>query len=165
MTTTSETIAAELAEARADAALLKRLKAADARVVALVAAYDKAKDVEARAAEQAEREAQAARFAGLKITSITAKGDADYPLRFAYTIKYQGPSYDIYTGEAYITEHTRYGFETLDDHVLEFLIERQPNRIPAAIMELAPGDPYAAFDTYLHARRQDGGQNSARYAA
>lgn len=154
MTTSSEIIAAELAEAQTDVATLARLQSAEARVKALTAAYDKAVAAEERTAERAAKQAQAERFAGLSDICITAEGKETNILRTVWAITYKGPHYDMMTGETVTAEHMRRGLGNLDEHVLEFLIERHPDRIPAEIMAFAPGDPYAALDAYFIACRR-----------
>lgn len=41
------------------------------------------------------------------------------------------------------------GFDALDDVAYEYLVTVKPEAIPAAIMELAPGNPQEAFGLYF----------------
>jgi hypothetical protein len=45
--------------------------------------------------------------------------------------------------------HSRGGFGALPPAVLDYLIEKCPERIPAKIMALAPDNPRQAFNRYF----------------
>ena len=75
-------------------------------------------------------------------------------LRRSYSITYTAPEFDMYTMQSYPRAHSKPSFEQLPNDVYDCLIERHPEQIPAAIMDLAPGNPRAALAAYLDARRR-----------
>ncbi len=137
-----------LAEARKDLALLQRLQGAEARIAELEAT----KAGHEREAAAAAAAAHARRFDGLADISVATVSDPRTgagPLRNSYRITYTAPAYDGNLQQTRPYRHEVPGFKALPPRVLAFLIEKHPERIPAEIMALAPGDPEAAFYTYF----------------
>lgn len=155
-----DTLAAQLAEAKADLAHWERLASAADRVKALVASYDKAKAAQAKADEAAAKAEREARYAGidnLRVTSAVKSRQHDEtagPLHRQYTIHWTAPRHDMYSGENVPTEQSCAGFSALPEPVFMCLIEKHPDRIPAEIMALRPGDPWAALNEYLIATQR-----------
>lgn len=158
MTTDIASIAAQLDEATKDAALWERLSNAGERAKQLTRDLDKAKAAQQREADTQAKAAQEARFTrigSLRVQDTTSDPSAgENLLRRSYSITYTAPEFDMYTQTSYPREHTKSGFEQLPDDVYDCLIERHPEQIPAAIMELAPGNARAALAAYLDARRR-----------
>lgn len=150
MTDDLNTIAADLEAAKADLALLERLTSAAERVNVLTTAFDKARTAQAKADEASAKEAAEARFKGLANIRVTGSGD-DNLLREHFTINWTGQVYDMYSMTSAPIEMQREGFVSLPDNVLAFLVEKHPDRIPAKITALRPGDPAAAMTEYLRA--------------
>jgi len=148
-TATLTRINADLAEAQQDLALLERLKAAPDRVKRLTA--DQARAVKERdAAATAEQKASAeARFKGLSDLRVVDTTPEEGVLRSGFTVSYIRIAYDADTGQNVPQPVTISGFGGLPDNVYALLIERHPDRIPAKIMALAPGDPTTAFARYF----------------
>ena len=153
MTTDINTIAAELAAAKADLAQWERLTSAADRVKALTVSFDKARAAQAKADEAAARDAAEARFKGLANIRVTSSGNGSV-LSQQFLIRWTAPVYDMYAMAAVPQSHERPGFETIPDNVLAFLIEKPPEEIPATIMALAPDDPAAAMAEYFRARQR-----------
>lgn len=151
MTTDLDTIAADLADAKADLVLWERLTSAADRVKALVASYDKAKAAQAKADEAAAKEAAEARFAGLSDLRVIKGGDGHLLSPSTWRIAWTQPVYDMYSGTSIPETLGRNGFRALPDNVLAFLIEKHPEQVPAEIMALAPGDAAEAMTEYFRA--------------
>lgn len=158
MTTDIALIAAQLDEATQDAALWERLSKAGDRAKQLARDLDKAKAALQREADAQAKAAQDARFArieSLRVQDTTSDPSAGKNLlRRSYSITYTAPEFDMYTQTSYPREHTKPGFEQLPDEVYDCLIERHSEKIPAAIMALAPDSPREALGEYLAARRR-----------
>ena len=148
------TITRDLEEARKDDALFQRLRGAAGRVEELTGAHGRALVEQARADTAAAAVAKAARFVGLSDILVTRGGATDENLvRASFAISYT-VTRDHGDGWPSSKRHTINGFRALDPLLFAFLIEEHPERIPAEIMALAPGDPYAAFDEYFTALRR-----------
>ena len=156
MTKTLSTIAAELEAARKDLAHWQRLTTAEERAQALAAAYETARadaDAQAVAKEATDLEAS---FAGLSNIRVTNGSDAvaasgDNLLRQLFVVTWDGPKYDMRSGQNYTGAHRIGGLNRLPPNVLRFLIEKAPKQIPADIMKLAPGNPRRAMNEYFSA--------------
>jgi hypothetical protein len=158
MTTDIATIAAQLDEAKKDAALWERLSKAPELAKQLTRDLDRAKAAQQKEAATQAKAAQDARFArigSLRVQETTSDPSAgENLLRRSYSISYTTPVYDMYTMTSLPREHTKPSFEQLPDDIYDCLIDRHPEQIPAAIMDLAPGNPRAALAAYLDARRR-----------
>lgn len=154
MTFDIETIAAELAEAKADVALLQRLNAADRRAAALQKQYDRALAAQDAALEKAAEEARRSRFDGLSNLRVVLEGDPDNLCRTAYRITWTGQQHDSYVGMSVPRQFDIVGFEALPENVFAFLIEQNPEQVPPTIRALAPGDLMEAFERYFRGRRR-----------
>lgn len=154
MTTDITTLAAELAEARADLAHWERLTSAADRVKALVAAHEKARAAHDRAAAAEAKAASEARFSGLSNLRVTENtglaGCSGGVLRKSWRITWTAPRFDMETMTSPPRQHSVTGFNALSANVMAFLIEKHPEQIPPAIMALAPGDPAAAMNEYFN---------------
>ncbi len=157
----------QLEAAKADAALLTRLKAAQSLVKTLEAALP-----EALAAHEAEQETQAkaeqaaaeaeriaaldAQFAGLSDLIITEVPDAKSSsvLSTSFQIGWTRPVWNS-DANATLPEPTAiWGFAALEPRVLAWIVTRHPDKIPASIMALAPGNVEEALDSYFAGLRR-----------
>lgn len=149
-------LARELDEARRDVALLQRLQEAQKRVEAASAAYENAKDAEERTAAEkakAEHEARLDEISDLRVTeSADPKGCG--VLGSSFRITYTRPSWDHSLNRTVPKRVEVNGFGALCPPVLQYLIERAPEQIPASVMTLAPSDPEAALQRYFVGRRR-----------
>jgi len=142
-------IASELREAEADVALLERLKSATDRVNRLTAEHAKAIKEQDKAAAADVKEAKSARLAGISDVTVTEHPDTqrEHVLRASFTIHWTKPTWNGRSNPP--TKHSMTGFGACPPEVLEYLIERCPERIPSKIMALAPDHPREAFRTYF----------------
>lgn len=141
-------IAADLSAALADVALLERLKSATDRVSRLTADQDKAIKEQDRAIAAAAKAEKASRFAGITDVSVTSSTQQhENLLRSGFTISYTKPTWDGRTTRG--QKHSSDGFGTLPPEVLDYIIEKRPDLIPAKIMALAPELPRDAFRRYF----------------
>ena len=67
----------------------------------------------------------------------------------SYRISWDEPAWDAGFQASPITRRTVWGLGALPVNVLHYLIDKQPEQIPPAIMALAPGDPAAAIAAHL----------------
>lgn len=148
----------ELAEAQADAAMYERLTAAAARVAELTPQL-----AEATAKQEAEEAARAAeeyeaQFEGVRDLRVTVTGDigpdAGGAVWASYEITFVRPTWESWSGNTVSKKHTYKGFHSLPPEVFRYLLDKVPEQIPAGIMELAPGDPRAAFNRYFSGRKR-----------
>lgn len=168
MTTDLKALAAELADAKADLAQWERLTNAADGVKALVASYDKAKAAQAKADEAAAKEAAEARFTGLSDLRVIdasggSSGCAGGVLRKSWRITWTAPQFDMETMTSPPRSHSVVGFAALPDNVFAFLIEKHPDKVPAEIMALCPGNPAEAMTEYFRACKR--GYTKGRWAA
>lgn len=151
---TVERLGAELQQARQDVALLQRLKASETDAKRLTLDLRAAQDELAQAMTadfQAQQDARYAGFLGITVTE-KASETATSVLHRAFNITVKRETFNGF--ESIPTEHTFGGFQQLPSDALGYLIEKHPERIPAGIMELAPSDPYEAFDVYFNGLRR-----------
>lgn len=140
-------ITADLEEARKDMALLERLKSAADRVTRLTAEQTKTVTARDAALVTEAKVKQEARFAGIEQVEVTDNTPNDNVVRSSFTISYVRPTWD---GRSSVPrQHTVNGFALLVPEVLDYLIERCPERIPAKITALAPEDIRLAFNRYF----------------
>lgn len=162
-----DTIATQLEEAKADLALAQRIQTAPDRVKTLTPLYEKAlrayesakakmqaNDAALRAA--AEKALADARFAGLSDLCIEERVDIKNPhvLKNTYVISWTHPVWGAEENETLPAPCTAKGFGFLPPDVLAWIIERHPEKVPASIMDLAPGDVEAALTRYFIALRR-----------
>lgn len=147
-------IAAELASAQEDVALLARLSSAQDRVKALTNEHRKALALQQSATAAAAKEADAARFKDLQSINVTDKEPGHNLTGAPFEITYTRLTYSTDFGANVPVQATVIGFEALPDHVFDFLIDRHPENIPDRIASLAPGNPREAFRRYFLARRR-----------
>jgi hypothetical protein len=142
-------IAAELASAQEDAALLARLQSAHDRVNRLTADHAKAtKELDKARADEA-KAAKAARFAGIADLAVNESPVTicEGVLRSSWKISWTAPTWDGRVSRP--MPHSRDSFGALPPALMDYLIEKCPNRIPAKIMALAPDNPRDAFSRYF----------------
>ncbi len=156
LTNTPAAILAELEAAQKDLLLFQKLQTAEKRVERLSREYDRAVAAQAQEEAAALAAAKAARFEGISNVRVTGN-DQGGPLFRNWRITFTGMAWDIYQHRNRMMETTVQGFgELLDRHrpVFDYLLEVAPDRIPAEIMALAPGDPGRAFEELFAAERR-----------
>ena len=156
MTTTPAAILKELEAAQKDLALFQRLQTAEKRVEQLTRDYENARVTQEREEAAALEAAKEARFAGLSDIRVEGASldHSGSELHANHRITWRGPKYDSASGTTLIRTHEVFGLLSLPPHVLAFLVELHPEQIPAAILALAPGDPWAAIETLYITRRR-----------
>jgi hypothetical protein len=145
------TLAAELQAVRDDLALYEGLSTAADKVAALSSQYERAKAAHDREEATRVKAANEARFAGLGDIRVDVVPDKEGGgvLRMGFNIHYTRAAYDMYAKASIPQPRTVGGFAALPTDVLAYLIEKHPERVPAEIMALSPGNPRAAFATYF----------------
>ncbi len=146
----------QLAAAQADLALYERLTDAAARVKTLTAARDKALAANAKAEADRVRAAEETRFAGLRDLRITEIPDSKSPgvLSTRFNIQYTRNAYNSAAGTNLPQRVSITGFTALERDILAWIVQRHPDKIPASILALAPGNVDAALDRYFLALRR-----------
>jgi hypothetical protein len=97
-----------------------------------------------------EREARLKDFSGIRV--VTKPGV--HLLDTTFIIHYTRNTWDMKLNKSVPKEHECSGFSQLDDAAYEYLVTVKPQAIPAAIMELAPNNPQAAFGVYFMALKR-----------
>ena len=148
---------AELAIAKADVALLQRLKDAEANVNRLEAAIATAQTEMATAlADECEAKRQEA-FARIRHMKVTANAPSDDPqagiLSVKFAVTYEVIAYDSSTRQNLWRPASAANINCLPMEALAYLTEAEPGLIPAAIMALAPDSPVDAVRSYIHGLR------------
>lgn len=153
LTAQIERIGAELALAKEDVALLERLKSATDRVARLTSELEKATAAETKARNAEAKAYKDERFARISNVSVTAgQTDNENVLRSTFTITYSKPAWDGRSTR--VRERSTVGFGALPPEVLDYIIEKRPELIPAKIMALAPDSPRDAFRRYFVSMRR-----------
>ena len=149
--TDTTTIYARLQQAERDAARWRQLSGATDLAAALRKDYERATAAQARADAIADRDTAAARFAGLSNIRVADTPDQQGGglLRRSFNITWTALAYDMASNMSLPRSNSATGFLSLPDNVLAFLIEKHPEQIPAAILDLALGDPTLAFERYF----------------
>lgn len=156
LTTTPAAILAELEEAQKDLALFQRLETAQRRTEQLTEQYEAARANQEREEAEARDTAKKARFKDLSNVRVTGN-DKQGSIWRNWRITFTGPAWDMRRQVSRVMDVDVPGFSVLLDsyrHVFDYLIEECPERIPAEIMALAPGDPYRAFEEMFAAERR-----------
>ena len=148
-----ERIEAELELANEDVTLLERLKSATDRVARLTGELEKATAAQIKARNAEAKAYNDDRFARISNVSVTAgKTDSENLLRSTFTITYSKPAWDGRSTR--VREHSTVGFGALPPEVLDYIIDKRPELIPAKIMALAPDSPRDAFRSYFVSMRR-----------
>lgn len=157
----------QLEAAKADAALLVRLKAAQSLVKTLeaalpeaLAAYEAEQEKQAKA-EQAATEAERiaaldAQFAGLSELIITEVPDATSSsvLSTRFQIGWTRPAWNSGANTTLPEPTAVWGFAALEPRVLAWIVTRHPDKIPVSVMALAPGNVEEALDRYFMGKQR-----------
>ncbi|MBL8553262.1 MAG: hypothetical protein JNL41_03210 [Phenylobacterium sp.] len=141
----------DLIQAQDDLALHERLTGARAKVRQLQSDLAQAKTRLDAAQEQERQSARDAAFAVFSDIHVRKEGD-DHLLRLAFPVTVTRKQFDGY--QTADTTQTFPGIQSLPSDALMYLVEKHPDRIPAEIMALAPGDPYEAINEYLISLRR-----------
>lgn len=97
-----------------------------------------------------EREQRLKAFSDIRV--VTKPGDT--LLDTTFTIYYTRNTWNMTLNESVPQEHSCTGFARLDDAAYEYLLTVKPHAIPAAIMDLAPGNAQEAFGLYFMAQKR-----------
>ncbi|VVT21492.1 conserved hypothetical protein [Sphingomonas aurantiaca] len=89
-------------------------------------------------------------FSGIRVVTKLGNNLLDT----TFIIHYTRNTWDMKLNESVPIEHECSGFAQLDDAAYEYLVTVKPQAIPAAIMELAPGNPQDAFGAYFMAQKR-----------
>jgi hypothetical protein len=148
-----ERIEADLELARSDVALLERLKSATDRVKRLTGEHERATAARTKALSAEAKADEERRYANISNVSVS-EGETrnENVVRSQFTIRYSTPTWDGRASRA--REHTSEGFGLLPPDVLDYIIEKRPDLIPAKIMALAPDSPRNAFRRYFVSLRR-----------
>ena len=155
-TLTLNEIETQLSAAQADLDLFQRLQSAAALVKTLTAARDKGAAAHAKAEAEKAKAAEDTRFAGLRDLTITETPNHKAPgiLSTRFNIQYTCNAFDSAAGATLPQRVSITGFTSLERNVLAWIVQRHPNKIPASILALAPGNIDAALDRYFTALRR-----------
>lgn len=157
MTTNIPGLAQRLDAARQDADLYDRLRGARKMHSDLQAIYDEAMAVQAKAdtaQAAADSEASCDGITDITVREIPDPADPTSVLKMGFDITFTKPAWNMYTKEAPLEPFSAHGFQVLPPAAWNYLVMKRPERIPAIIMALAPGDPIKAFDVYMVGRKR-----------
>jgi hypothetical protein len=158
LTSEFERLSASLDQARADVALLRRLKDAEKDAARIAGELAAVQDALVTANVDALSAARDAEFGNLRNLSIIATfGDKRAPsaISASYAITYERLTYDNAAHKSLWKSNSINGFSAVPMDVMRYLILAKPDAIPLAIMNLAPGgDAEEAFDAYFAAMRR-----------
>ena len=148
---------AELATAKADVALLKRLSGAEANVGRLTDELATAElSLTTALADDHEAKRQEA-FARIRNMAVTANVPSDDPqagiLSVKFAVTYEVIAYDSSTRQNLWRPASAANINCLPMEALAYLTEAKPGLIPAGIMALAPDSPVDAIRSYIHGLR------------
>lgn len=147
----------QLDEARADVALLRRLKDAEKNAARLSAELDATQEALAVANTNqaiASRKALFANFGKLSIVAVPVDRSTS-PLAARYTITCERLTYDSTTRESTMQPVSYSDFDCLPHDVFAYLVEVKADAIPASILSLAAdGDPATALQEYLRGKKR-----------
>ncbi len=142
-------ITTNLNDALEDVTLLERLKSAEDRAKRLTAEQDRATKERTKAHAAEAKAVEEGRFTGISDVQVKESPNTVHEnvVRSGFTVSYASPTWDGY--ESRPTRHSRDGFGLLPSIVLDYIIEKRPELIPAKIMALAPDSPSEAFRRYF----------------
>jgi hypothetical protein len=136
-----------IADTEADVALLTRIKAAPAKLAALIIQRDKLiadERIASEAKAKIEADARFSRFSDIRVSDKTPDQDV---LGSSYEITYTANVYDMYLNASVPTPHVVMGFNALPWDAMMYLLERHPDKLPAKIARLA-ATPHDALERY-----------------
>lgn len=157
LTTEVERLSAALDNARADVALLLRLKNAEQDAKRIAGELAVAQDALMNANVDALTAIRDAEFANLRSISVATtypSGSMPSAISARYAVTYERLTYDNQSRQNVWKLHTVNGFSGLPSEVMRYLMMARPDAIPAIIIALAPGDAEAAMDAYFLAMRR-----------
>ncbi len=148
-------ISTDLHAAKADIALLQRLKDAEINAKRLARELkDTQQDLATALANEHDAKQKAA-FANIRKMAITPSapvGDANPGLlKMTFAVTYETLSYDYSTRQNVWKAASAFGINYLQAAELAYLTEAKPEIIPQRIMDLAPGKPAEAVSRYIQA--------------
>ncbi len=151
-----QTLTAQLEEARRDADMWQRLKGAEDRAKRLKGEYDKAKAEHDAAEGEKAKAAEEARYAGLRGLTITEVPSATSPnvLSSRFHITYTRDAWDALAHASLPETVSKASFGALDDNIVSWMLARHPEKLPASILALAPGDASEALACYFAGLRR-----------
>ena len=152
LTSEVERLGIALDNARADVALLRRLKDAEKHAVLIAGELTKAQDKLSEAVANevtANRQGEFAHLRNLSVTALPSDGRALCALSARYMISFERLSYDTKVRLSIWTPVTINGFNALTSDVMRYLVLHKATVIPAIIMALAPDRPKDAMNAYM----------------
>ena len=157
LTTEVERLSAALDDARADVALLLRLKNAEKDAARIAGELDAAQRALVNAnvdALSAMRDVEFANLRSLSVAAVANGGGNGSALGYTYVIRYERLTYDNRSNSNHWKVNSVTGFAALEPDVFRYMMLANPQAIPAAIMALAPGDADAAMKAYFVAMQR-----------
>lgn len=147
----------EYNKAREDVQLFERLKAAAATATKLQKQGDELRE-ELLAAEaeekRARKEAAYANIRNMKVQTVHGSRSNGGVLAATYLISFERLAWNSSMHRNDWVPAQVNGFAALEPDQMGYLLEVASDQIPAAIMNLAPGDPQAAFHAYAVGMRR-----------
>ena len=154
---TVERLTLELSAVAADVALSKRLRDAEPSFNRIAAEIADAKEQLAQTMAGELAANRAALFIGYRNISVETSfrgSGSPHALAATYLIKYEKLIYNSRTRENDWTPIEIEGFKALDPEPYAFLSEQHPERIPALIADLSPGNPADGLAKYFIGMRR-----------
>lgn len=149
-----EELTKALAVAKADAALLDRLKRAEANLPRIADQLEQAQKDLAVILSEEHRDKRLASYAGVKSVTITDKSAGENLLGTSFLITVIRNSFDHDSGKNVDQKQEYVGFATVPAEVMAYIFDKNPPILPAKIMALAPGDAAEAFSLYMVSKRR-----------
>jgi hypothetical protein len=157
LTNEVERLSAALDDARADVALLLRLKNAEKDAARIAGDLSAAQNALANAiadAVTASRDVEFANLRGLSVEAVPNEGGNSSALGYSYVIRYERLTHDNRSNSNHWKVNSVTGFQALEADVFRYLMLANPHTIPASIMALAPGDADKAMKAYFVAKQR-----------
>ena len=142
-----ELITNALQAAHIDLELLERLKSAADRVKRLTSEQEKTKALHGRSLVAEAKAAKLRSFASISDVRVTDNTPEQTAIRSTFTVHWTKPTWDGYSTTP--MPQSVGGLGVCPPDVLEYLIERCPDRIPAKIIAFAPNCPREAVERYF----------------
>ena len=148
-------ITVNLEGARADVALLQRLKDAQANAKRLTLELQATQEVLASALADERNAKLEAEFANIRkmaiSTSVPPEDRTAGVLKTTFAVTYETLSYDYQTRQNVWRTVSAPGINYLQARELAYLTQAKPELIPQCIVDLAPGQPAEAVSRYIQA--------------
>lgn len=149
-----EQLTKDLAVAKADVALLNRLKEAEANLPRIADELEQAQKNLVTLLNDEQRDKRLASYAGIKTVTITDKTPGENVLGSTFAVTVIRNRFDHDIGANAEQQEDYVGFGIVPAEVLAYIVDKQPPILPAKILDLAPGNPAEAFDRFMVSKRR-----------